>query len=342
MSIFAEAVLDSRRPLALPIAVYPGLEVTRARVLDIVTNAAAQAEASAAIHQRYRTPFALTARDLSLEAEAFGCEILWTENEIPTATGRVVSTAAQVRGLRKPEPGEKRTGLAFEVVRRLKKLPSNPIVLAGAIGPFSLAARLLDISEALQLTVTDPGIVRMVLEKSSAFLIDYVRGLKSAGASGVIMAEPTAGLLFPAALKEFSSQYVRQIVAAAEDERFTIILHNCGARGVHLASVLDSGARAFHFGAAMDLGAALAAAGSDRIFCGNLDPSSVFARATAADVAAKTQALLSQFAEHHNFLPSSGCDLPPGTPLENLDAFFETVTAATAVDNKMASHRGSP
>jgi uroporphyrinogen decarboxylase len=214
------------------------------------------------------------------------------------------------------------------VIRQLLKLPSCSIVLAGCIGPFSLAARLLDVTEALQLTVTDPALVQTVLEKSSRFLIAYLCRLKAAGAAGVVMAEPTAGLLSPAALGEFSSAWVRQIIQSVQDDRFTVVLHNCGARPVHLASVLASRAIVFHFGAPMDLATALCAAG-ERVICGNLDPSSVFARSSSDEVSAKTRELLSRHAQHENFVPSSGCDLPPGVPLENLDAFFEAVRCRT-------------
>jgi len=51
------------------------------------------------------------------------------------------------------------------------------------------------VSEALELTLADPELMEAVLEKSTAFLAGYARAFKEAGADGVIMAEPAAGLL---------------------------------------------------------------------------------------------------------------------------------------------------
>lgn len=60
---FRRLVLESPTRLALLIATYPGLALTRAKVSDIVTNARAQRDAQAALHARYGATFALTAMD---------------------------------------------------------------------------------------------------------------------------------------------------------------------------------------------------------------------------------------------------------------------------------------
>jgi uroporphyrinogen decarboxylase len=102
-------------------------------------------------------------------------------------------------------------------------------------------------------------------------------------------------------------------------------LHNCAAKLLHLPAVLESGARTFHFGAPMDLPAALGKVPGDVILCGNLDPAAVFCQASPAEVIERTKTLLNQTAAFPNFLISSGCDIPPGAPLENLDAFYRAV-----------------
>jgi uroporphyrinogen decarboxylase len=124
-------------------------------------------------------------------------------------------------------------------------------------------------------------------------------------------------------MREFSSVYIRQIVEAIDDNQFTLVLHNCAAKPVHLPAVIASGARALHFGAPMDLGAALELAGSDRVVCGNLDPSGVFLQSKPEQVAELVHALLQSHSSRRNFVISSGCDVPVGTPLANLDAFFD-------------------
>jgi uroporphyrinogen decarboxylase len=243
-------------------------------------------------------------------------------------TGRLVTTIEQARKLPVPQPGDRRTAVYLETVRRLKKLPSHPLVLAGCIGPFSLASRLVGVSEALELTLTEPDLMQVVLEKSATFLTGYARAFKEAGADGLIMAEPAAGLLSPRGLSAHSSVYVKGIAEAVQDGHFALILHNCAARLLHLPAILETGLTAFHFGAPMDLPAALTKVAPDVVLCGNLDPAGVFCQLTPPEVTARAAELLSHTATHRNYVLSSGCDVPASVPLANLDAFYAAVKKA--------------
>ncbi len=318
-------MLGSPRRLALPILSYPGSMLAGCTVRELVTDAAAQVAAQRALQARYGLSFLLTAMDLSVEAEEFGAQILITESEIPCVTGRLVTDENEVGRLPVPPMGGRRTAVYLETVRRLVAGPGAPVVFGGMIGPLSLAARLYGVGEMLAETVERPALVHALLEKVTAFLSAYARAFKAAGAHGLIVAEPTAGLISPRAAAAFSSAYLRRIVDAAADERFEVILHNCGARLAHLAASLEAGARICHFGKPMDLPAALTRVPAGVVLCGNLDPAGVFVQATPGEVRERTIELLRATAGHPGFVVSSGCDIPPETPLANLDAFFAAV-----------------
>jgi uroporphyrinogen decarboxylase len=70
--------------------------------------------------------------------------------------------------------------------------------------------------------------VETVLEKVTLFLIEYAKAFKEAGANGIMMAEPAAGLLSPSLIEEFSNPYVQRIREAVEDDNFLFVYHNCG------------------------------------------------------------------------------------------------------------------
>ncbi len=328
-SLFHQCVLEAPHRLALPIATYPGLALTGAKVSDIVTNPRAQFEAQAALHARYGAPFALSAMDLSAEAEAFGCAVMMSESEIPTVTGHRVTSLSQAEALAVPQAGDKRTWVYLEAVRQLRQLPGRPLVLAGCIGPFSLAARLTGVSEAMELTMTEPQLMHTLLEKSAAFLSSYIRAFRAAGAIGVLMAEPAAGLLSPRGLAAFSSAYIKRIASEANGGNFTILLHNCAAKLLHLPAILETGLKAFHFGAPMDIVGALQKVTPDVVLCGNLDPTAVFVQLPPAEVTQRAGQLLAATGAHRNFVISSGCDVPPNAPLATLDAFYQAVKATT-------------
>lgn len=114
---------------------------------------------------------------------------------------------------------------------------------------------------------------------------------------------------------------MKRILDAVDDGRFSVILHNCAAREIHLASLLAAGVHAVHFGAPMNLPEARASAPDDVIVCGNLDPAGVFVGSSTAEVRAHTVALAESVKGRENVVLSSGCDVPASAPLQNIQAF---------------------
>jgi uroporphyrinogen decarboxylase len=321
-----DGILSADRRLAMPILAFPGAALIGCSVRELVTDSAAQVAAQHALHKRLATTFLLSAMDLSVEPEEFGAEIRFADTEVPTVTGRLVCDEENVARLAVPVVGARRSRVYVETIRRLAADAGGQPVLAGMMGPFTLASRLYGISETLVDSIERPELIHALLAKAHAFLVAYARAFKTAGADGVIVAEPMAGLISPQAVREFSSAYLRCLVAEVEDENFEVIVHNCGARLAHLPAILESGARIYHFGQPMDMAAALAEVPPGVVVCGNLDPSGVFVRLTPAAVRDSTLALLRAVArESRKFVISSGCDLPPDTPLANIEAFFRTV-----------------
>ncbi len=329
MGSFRAWVDSSPRPPVMPIGAYAGLALTGARVRDVVTDSEAQVASVLALHERLGTPSLLTAMDLSAEAEAFGASVRLTDDEIPAVLGRLVRSAGEVADLGHPVPGDGRTRVHLEAATDLVAADCG-LVLGGMIGPFSLAARLFGVAEALEATLSEPATIHAILVQVTPFLIDYARSFRDLGAAGVIVAEPAAGLLSPRGLAAFSVPYVRRIVEAVQDERFSVVLHNCGAKPVHLERTLECGADAYHFGAPMDLAAAVARADGRAVICGNVDPT--FIHDGPPDVVhSAAERLLRDVASADGsgaFVLSSGCDLPPGTPLENVAALCRAVEAA--------------
>jgi uroporphyrinogen decarboxylase len=323
---FSRFVMDYPGRMAMPIGAYSGLEITGESVEDVVSVPGSQFKAVMALHDRYRTPVLLTAMDLSAEAEAYGCEIRMSEREIPTVVGRLVTNESEILALPNPVPGDARTRVPLETAWRLVAEADGPIPVLGCmLGPFSLAGRLYGVSEALEATAVEPETIEALLRQVTAFLCQYALAYRDTGAWGVIVAEPAAGLLSPAGLGRFSAPFVKRIVEAVETPDFAVVLHNCGAKIIHLEKILGSGAGINHFGTPMDIVAALGEAGPDVILGGNLDPTAVFHRGTPQAIGEATRALLEATRSYKNFIISSGCDIPPGTPLASLNAFYRAV-----------------
>jgi len=266
-----------------------------------------------------------TAMDLSVEAEAFGSPIRFSGMETPTVTGKIVSDEGSIKQLGIPAAGTGRTGEFIKAARLASENITECPIFGGMIGPYSLAARLYDITELMVDIMLEPDKIHMLLEKCGKFLIEYAKAFKSAGVNGIIMAEPAAGLLSPDDCLKFSSEYIKKIVDAVQDDYFMIILHNCGNTTKLVPSMLAAGAVGFHFGNSVDMSVIMPQIPWGRLAFGNVDPAGVLKNGSVGDVREKTLKVLENTAIYKNFVLSSGCDVPPGTPVANIDAFFDAL-----------------
>lgn len=325
MKLSIDRVINNVDRLAIPIMTNPGIEIIGESVLNAVTDGTVHYKAIKAVSDKYASMACTVIMDLTVEAEAFGASISFSEDEIPSVTGRLLQDAAAVKNLKVPDLS---AGRIPEYVRANKLAVENikdKPVLSGCIGPFSLAGRLYDMSEIMMAIYLEPDIVLALLEKCTQFLIEYCKELKAVGSDGIIIAEPAAGLLRNEDCITFSTDFVKKIVDSVQDDDFIVILHNCGNTGHCTDAMIKSGAKALHFGNNADMRQVLDECPSDIIVMGNIDPVGVFKMGNPELVRKATEDLLKLTKTHKNFVLSSGCDMPPFVPEENIKSFFDAV-----------------
>ena len=325
MKEWINEIIQKKEVVAMPIMTHPGIEMIGKTVRDAVTDGQVHYNAIKALSEKYPTAAATVIMDLTVEAEAFGAEIVFPENEVPSVVGRLLNDEEAIDKLEIPALNKGRVPQYLKANMLAAKTITDRPVFAGCIGPYSLAGRLYDMSEIMMLIYINPEAANSLLKKCSDFILRYCMALKATGVNGVVMAEPAAGLLSNEDCQEYSTVYVRQIVEAVQDENFAVILHNCGNKGQCTQAMIDSGAAALHFGNAVNMVETLEQCPSDLIVMGNIDPVGILKQATSEEVYRITADLLSKTSQYKNFVISSGCDMPPLVPDANIKAFYQAI-----------------
>ena len=318
-------VIQSNKLTAIPIMTHPGIDLIGKTVEDAVKDGTIHAQAIKALSEKYPSAAATVIMDLTVESEAFGAAIAFAPDEVPTVTGRLLSDHASVEALKVPDLTAARIPEYLKANKLAAETITDKPVLGGCIGPYSLAGRLYDITEFMMSIYTEPETAMLLLEKCTEFITKYIKAIKATGVNGIIIAEPAAGLLSDEDATMFSSVYVKQIIDEVQDDNFLVILHNCGNTGQCTPSMIMTGAKGLHFGNKIDMIEALKEVPSDVLAMGNLDPVSILRQETPAGVARATKELIEAAGKYPNFILSSGCDVPPGVPLENIEAFYSTL-----------------
>ncbi len=325
MKEWVAGLIQNNRVAALPIMTHPGIEVIGKTVREAVTDGQVHYDAIKALYDKYPSEAACVIMDLTVEAEAFGSEIVFPENEVPSVVGRLLKNEADIYALNVPDTSKGRVPEYLKANRLAAEHIQDKPVLAGCIGPYSLAGRLYDMSEIMMLIYINPDAAKVLLGKCAEFITNYCLALKAVGADGVIMAEPAAGLLSDEDCQTYSSEFVKEIVEKVQDDHFAVILHNCGNTGHCTKAMVYTGAAGYHFGNKINMVDALKEVPSTALAMGNLDPVSVFKMGTPDTMRTQALELLHAAKEYPNFVLSSGCDVPPHTSLENIDAFYQAL-----------------
>lgn len=311
--------------MSLPIMTHPGIELIGETVKRAVTDGEVHFRAIQAVAERYHTSSCTVIMDLTVEAEAFGAQVKFSEDEVPTVIGRLITDMDSVDKLQIPGLSWGRLPEYLKANRLAVEFMKERPVFAGCIGPYSLAGRLYDMSEIMVAIYIEPDMILALLDKCTEFLIQYCKALKELGTAGVVIAEPAAGLLSNEDCIMYSTVFVKRIVEAVQDDDFTVILHNCGNTGQCTRAMVESGANALHFGNKIDMLEALKECPTDILVMGNLDPVGVLKQGSSQQVAVETLGLLERTKGYDNFVISTGCDVPPLVPEENIQAFFDTI-----------------
>lgn len=325
MKEWANALIRDKKVVAIPVMTHPGIELTGNTVLEACSDGTVHFNAIKALAEKYPTAAASVIMDLTVEAEAFGAKISFTDNEVPAVIGHLLNNTEDIRNLRVPSLKAGRVPQYLKANLLAARAIQDRPVIGGCIGPFSLAGRLYDMSEIMMLIYQDPAAAHELLRKCSEFILKYCKALKECGVNAVLMAEPAAGLMSDEDCRRFSSDYVKKIVDEIQDDWFSVFLHNCGNTGHCTGAMVATGSAGYHFGNKCDMRDVAKDVPSDALAMGNLDPVSVFKDATPEEMYRRTEDLLGKMKDFPNFVLSSGCDTPPHTPLENIDAFFDAL-----------------
>jgi len=318
-------VIRQKEVMAVPVMTHPGIEQNGHTVREAVSDGKVHYQAVMTLTEQYPSAAACTIMDLTTEAEAFGAEIAFSDIAVPAVSSRLLPDAESIYQLQVPSLRAGRIPAYLKANLLAAREVNDRPLFAGCIGPFSLAGRLYDMSEIMVLIYEHPDAAHTLLYKCTDFIEKYCLALKETGANGVVMAEPAAGLMSNDDCLTFSSDYVKRIVDRVQDDSFIVVLHNCGNTGHCTKAMVATGAAAYHFGNKCRMEEVICDVPPTALAMGNVDPVSVFKDGTTQEMRQTVCDLLDKMKDYPNFVLSSGCDTPPHTPKENIDAFFEAL-----------------
>lgn len=319
MRLIDFATAQDRRKV-VPLMTFPGVQLSKYSVRQILFNSKAQVETSRALAERFKPDALFQVMDLSVEANALGLQVRFPLNESPSVEDHPVKSPDDLEQFSRIDILKDGRIMAFlEAMREMKETIDMPIG-GYVIGPFTLAGRMMGESEAAMAAIDDPSGLEQIVEFATERILRYGKALVSAGADMIAILEPTGVILSPDQFRQFSGKYVKRILDGLDTMG---ILHICGDSNHIIPYMCETGAQGLSLDSDVDLPKAIELLPEDVVMIGNLDPVACVAQSTAEEVREASLQLLESMSKYPNFIFSTGCDLPPETPLENIRAMIE-------------------
>ena len=258
------------------------------------------------------------------EPSAFGARCVFPRNEFPNAE-KIVEEATEAAGITEPNPAT--DGLLPFMLSRLKwarpriEALGHQIRFSVSRGPLNIATFLMGSTEFLMAIKTDPDEMHRFLRTITSFLKKWhaLQRETFPTIDGMMMLDDIVGFLGEEDFVEFGKPYLRELYDTDVSVKF---FHNDAPCAESLRHYPEIGINLYNPGIQSTLAEMRQMADGKMAILGTIPPRDILAVGTPEQVRVAVRQLLDANPDHNRLVLSCAGGMAPGTPTENIRAFF--------------------
>ena len=255
------------------------------------------------------------------EASAYGMEFDYPEHGVGRPRGMLIQSPADVARIRLLDiENTERPRQRIESVRKMAKAVGRThSVLGWCEGPLALYADLRGVESMFMDLIDNP---QMYVEAAGILIENQIRFAQAqvaAGADIIGVADAVASLVSPPMYEQYVLPFEKRLFDAIHEAGAAVKLHICGDVTNSVGLMARTGCDVIDLDWMVPLKESRAIVGPDVTLCGNFDPTAVLLQGTPQEVADAARKCIE--AGGRRFIVQPGCEVPPGTPEQNIRAF---------------------
>jgi uroporphyrinogen decarboxylase len=234
---------------------------------------------------RFPLDAAILFSDILTIPDAMGLGLYFSTGEGPRFS-RPVQTAKDVDAIGVPDP-EVDLGYVMDAVRLIRRELNGRVPLIGFSGsPWTLATYMVEGGSSKEyatikrMLFDTPAVMHKLLDTTARAVTEYLNAQIAAGAQAVMIFDTWGGILTPRDYKEFSLNYMDQIIKRltreADGRKVPVILFTKGG-GAWLEDMAATGCDALGLDWTIEIGNARQRVGDKVALQGNMDPAVLYA-----------------------------------------------------------------
>lgn len=258
------------------------------------------------------------------ETQGFGGVVEYVRDGVPRST-HPLDADRDLSALPRPDPlVAERMCDRVDACRTYRETCAGRYSILGWVeGPAAEGADLRDAANFLMDLMDDPVYAGELMDRCLETGIDFARAQIEAGADMIGVGDAIASQVSPDLYENLIQPREKVLVDAIHKAGATVRLHICGDIRHLLPGIADLGIDVLDVDHMVPLGEARQAMGGRVVLAGNLDPAGVILRGKPSDIRDGVRRCMADAGMP--FLINAGCEIPAGTPSENLKAFCEEI-----------------
>ena len=284
-------------------------------------------------YERYEPDVVLAYNDLAKEAEAFGCQVKYSDYVVPSIEKHVLEDKAHLAKLQMPDPYRTARLPGFlEQCEALVKAAPPTAIGAVAVGPWTIAMLLRNPEMMLLDTFEDPGFIHALMRLTTDFCKLWGDAIVKTRI-GLSFSEPTASisLISPDNYREFIAPYHKELVEHFKAKKVGVTTHICGTTYPIFEDLIGCGFTTVSFDLDQQsdpklhvdqLERFMQVARGRAVAIGNVDATK-FEKATRQEIETEVRRCVDSAAKHSGFILSTSCEIPPRSSPEIVRWFMD-------------------
>jgi len=317
-----------RVPIGPPFQGYWALEQMKVSVPDSISDPKKAAEAQISIVDKTEMDGFETMWDWLCPAEAMGCTPDIVDIGSPSTAEHIVSDPSVLDKMEVPDPSKDyRAKSAYECTEHIiKHYGDDKYYFMTLVCPFTLVGELRGVENLMMDLFDQPDFVKDMLKLATEAIDTYTEYFIGCGTDGFCMADPTASgdLIGKEDFEQFAMPYSKACIDKIRKMGGSSILHICGNTSDRLGAIADIIPDVFSMDALVDIGVAKQEIGDRVALLGNVNPAETMFAGTKEEVLKETEDCIKK-TDGKGHILGAGCDIAPGTPMENVLAWKEVI-----------------
>jgi len=295
-----------------------GAHYIGAKLSDYLLDHRVMVASNLAMAHDFEIDILQTLTDPFRESADFGLELEFPEDGLPKRVRPLLTPGENLDKLPKVDPGSgRRMSDRIEAVRMLREQEGGRIPVMGWVeGAMAEANDLIGDSIMMVALYDRPEWLAELMERITEVEIAFARVQIDAGADIIGLGDAIASIVSPNMYRQFAQPYEKRIFDAVHEKGALARLHICGNTSRILPDMLATGADFIDVDWMVDFKTAAETFGDKAALVGNFDPVSVMYEGTPEMIEAAVLRCIDDGGPKS--ISATGCEIPDGTPLENL------------------------